>query len=56
MIKDLKKKKKKKRKKKGDQLKTFVKNFLCSKPARFYLTRIKKLSDKWQEVIEISDE
>ena len=31
-----------------DHLKTFVKKFLNSKPAEFYLREINKQPDKWQ--------
>ena len=32
-----------------EQVKTFVENFLSSKPAEFYLRGINKLPDKWQQ-------
>ena len=39
-----------------DQVKTFVVNFLNSKLAEFYLRRINKLPDKWQDVIQNNGE
>ena len=37
---------------KEDEVKTFVKNFLSSKPDEFWSRVINKVSGKWQEVIQ----
>ena len=37
-------------------MKTFMENFLNSKPTEFFLSVIKKLPNKWQEVIQNNSE
>ena len=39
-----------------DQMKTFVENFLKSKPDEFYLRETNEQLDKWQEVIQNNGE
>ena len=39
---------------KKDQVKTFYENLLSLKPAKLLLRKIKKLSDKWQDMIQNS--